>query len=77
VRKQILVWSVIAVIIIAVLFALFFIRQGEKKEPKGPIKIAASTWPGWSHVFLAKEKGFFQKNNVNVEVIHIHEHIDA
>jgi NitT/TauT family transport system substrate-binding protein len=46
-------------------------------EEKRPIKIAASTWPGWSHVFLAKEKGLFKKNKVALELIHIHEHIDA
>jgi len=47
------------------------------EEKERPIRIAASTWPGWSHVFLAQEKGFFKENNVDVELIHIQEHIDA
>jgi len=44
---------------------------------KAPIKISVSTWLGWSHIFLAQEKGFFEKNNVDVELIHIHEHTAA
>ncbi len=52
-------------------------KPSEPEKKKKPIKIAASTWPGWSHVFLAQEQGFFKKNNVDVEVKHITEHIDA
>lgn len=34
-----------------------------------PVKIALSPWPGWFVWFLAKEKGFFEKNGVNVELV--------
>jgi len=34
-----------------------------------PIKLGMSTWLGYAPLFLAKEKGFFQKQGVDVEVI--------
>ena len=75
-NKKTLVAVLIAVFLLAVAF-LYKSFNPVVKEEKESIKIAASTWPGWSHVFLAQEKGFFKKNNVDVELIHIHEHIDA
>lgn len=70
---------IIAVIVVIgiLLGGYFLIRKPSESISREPIKIAASTWPGWSHVFLAKEKKFFKKNNVDVKLIHIHEHIDA
>jgi len=35
---------------------------------KTPIKIAINEWPGYAHAFIAQEKGFFEKNGVNVEL---------
>ncbi|MCD1259755.1 ABC transporter substrate-binding protein [Paenibacillus athensensis] len=34
-----------------------------------PIKLALSPWPGWFVWYLVKEKGFFEKHNVNVELV--------
>jgi NitT/TauT family transport system substrate-binding protein len=34
-----------------------------------PIKLALSPWPGWFIWYLVKEKGFFEKNGVNVELV--------
>ncbi|WP_255570077.1 ABC transporter substrate-binding protein [Cohnella sp. CFH 77786] len=34
-----------------------------------PIKLALSPWPGWFVWYLVKEKGFFEKNGVNVELV--------
>lgn len=33
------------------------------------IKIGINVWPGYSHAFIAQEMGFFEKNNVDVELI--------
>jgi NitT/TauT family transport system substrate-binding protein len=33
-----------------------------------PLKIAYSPWPGYLPIIIAKEKGFFQKEGVNVEL---------
>ncbi len=40
-----------------------------KVEEKKPIKIGISIWQGYAHAFIAQEKGFFQKNNVSVELV--------
>jgi NitT/TauT family transport system substrate-binding protein len=34
-----------------------------------PIKLGMSTWLGYAPLYLAKEKGFFQKQGVEVEVV--------
>jgi len=36
---------------------------------KTPIKIAINEWPGYAHAFIAQEKGFFEKNGVDVELV--------
>jgi NitT/TauT family transport system substrate-binding protein len=41
----------------------------KKREDKKPLKIAINTWPGYAHAFIAKEKGIFRKNNVDVELV--------
>ncbi|MBP1962498.1 ABC transporter substrate-binding protein [Paenibacillus aceris] len=34
-----------------------------------PIKLALSPWPGWFVWYLVKEKGFFEKNGVKVDLV--------
>jgi NitT/TauT family transport system substrate-binding protein len=36
---------------------------------KAPLKIGLNTWAGYAHAFVAKEKGIFQKNDVDVELV--------
>ena len=36
---------------------------------KEPIKIGIDVFPGWAHFFIAEEKGYFEKNGVNVEIV--------
>jgi len=40
-----------------------------KPAQKEPIKISINAWPGYAHAYIAQEKGFFKKNNVEVELI--------
>lgn len=40
-----------------------------KVADKKPIKIGVDVFPGWGHIFIAQEKGFFQKNGVDVEIV--------
>ncbi len=35
---------------------------------KAPLKVTLPTWTGYGPLFLAKEKGFFEKHGVNVEL---------
>ena len=72
--RKIVAFLIILLVIYTISGSLQFVLATEGKRP---IKIGVSTWPGWCYVFLAKEKGIFKKNNVKVELIHIHEHIDA
>lgn len=76
-NKKTLVTVLVAVFVLVAAVFLHKSFTAIAAEEKKPIKIAASTWPGWSHVFLAKQKRFFEKNNVDVELTHINEHIDA
>ncbi|NOU70556.1 aliphatic sulfonate ABC transporter substrate-binding protein [Paenibacillus sp. LMG 31458] len=47
--------------------------KGETSTTTGksgePIKLALSPWPGWFVWYLVKEKGFFEKNGVNVDLV--------
>lgn len=44
------------------------VAAGCLKEPdkKPPIRIGLNIWPGYAHIFLAAQKGFFEKNGVEV-----------
>lgn len=41
----------------------------EVAEEKEPIKIAINVWPGYASAFIAQEKGFFDRNGVDVELL--------
>jgi len=70
--------SVFAAVFVLASAAFLCESCGQAVEQENePIRIAVSTWPGWFHVFLAREKGFFERNGVDVELIHIQEYIDA
>jgi NitT/TauT family transport system substrate-binding protein len=58
--------------ILAVLFAIVFLMSGcaqKKAGGKRTIKIGLTVWAGSAHAYIAKEKGFFKKNNVDVELV--------
>ncbi len=44
----------------------FFQAEEARKEP---LKISINVWPGYAHAFIAQEKGYFEKNNVSVELL--------
>jgi len=48
-----------------------------RHEGKRPLKIALNIWTGYSHVFIAQEKGFFKKNKVDVEFFFTKEYSKA
>ena len=41
----------------------------QKPEAKPSLKIGLNVWPGYAHVMIAAQKGFFKKNGVDVELI--------
>jgi len=75
-KQQILIFGTVALIVIVIGTIVYLTKpQGlpigavVKKPEKEPIRIGVSKWPGWAPLYLAKEKGFFEKNDVNVELI--------
>lgn len=50
---------------------LFLLGCGSLNPPeKAPFRIAIDPWPGYAYVVIAEEKGFFDKNGVDVELIY-------
>lgn len=41
-----------------------------------PIKLGMSTWLGYAPLYLAKEKGFYQKRGIDVEIVIIQSPVD-
>ena len=60
-------------ITISILFLFILVSSCSKVEQKNvnskPIKISADIFPGYAYIFIAKEKGLFKKNGVDVEVV--------
>lgn len=59
--------------IIAMLLGILLVLSACSKAPeqksKEPVKIGLTLWPGYGYAFIAKEKGFFDKYNVDVELV--------
>jgi len=75
-KQQISRWIVIALIVILIGTIIYLTKpQGLptgaviKKPEKEPIRIGLVVWPGFGPFYLAKEKGFFEKNGANVELV--------
>jgi NitT/TauT family transport system substrate-binding protein len=56
-KSLILGWIIVALII------------GGSAYGAEPVKLGMSTWLGYAPLYLAKEKGFFQKQGVDVEIV--------
>lgn len=68
-KKSLIISSIIAATII--LGAVGFLSQIDTNlvDEKTPLRIAINVWPGYSYAFLAQELGYFDKNNVDVELV--------
>ena len=60
-------------LIIPMLF-LFFLstscsKVNQKNMDYNPIKISLDTFQGYAYIFIAKEKGIFKKNGVDVDIV--------
>ncbi|OIK11315.1 ABC transporter substrate-binding protein [Bacillus sp. MUM 13] len=42
--------------------------SGSTKNPSEPLRVTLPTWTGYGPLFLAKEKGFFEKNGIDVDL---------
>jgi len=71
-KKQfrIYLWILLSILILTTL--ILYITLAPKKEiVKTPLKIATFTWPGHGPFYIARDKGFFAEENVNVELSRI------
>ena len=68
-NKSVIVSIIIAVVLIGGLLAYFTSTNIPEESTEAPIKIAINEWPGYAHAFVAQEKGFFEKNGVDVELV--------
>ena len=68
-NKSVIISFIIAVVVIGGLVAYSTSTNVSEISAKTPIKIAINEWPGYAHAFLAQEKGFFEKNGVDVELV--------
>lgn len=61
------------IILLSILLLVYIITgcadKTEKAKNNEPIKIGLIVWPGYAHAFIAEEKGIFEKNGVNVELV--------
>ncbi len=67
-KKSSIVGIIAGIVLIGGLLT-YFTNSGISEESKSPIKIAINEWPGYASVFIAQEKGIFEKNDVDVELI--------
>lgn len=52
------------------LFSLTLLLNGcTPSHQDTPVKIAINPWPGYEFLFLAQEKGFFEEEGINIELI--------
>jgi len=68
-RKEI--WIAIVLIGILIIAGGFYYWDSQSKDSMNetPVKIAINQWSGYAYAFIAEEKGFFEKNNVKVELV--------
>lgn len=59
----------LAILGISVAVSVFVLSYNFGEAQNEPIKISVGTWPGYGDIFLAQEKGIFEKNNVHVEIV--------
>jgi NitT/TauT family transport system substrate-binding protein len=65
-----IILGVIGITIISGILGVYFTSlETDNITNSNPIKISVNAWPGYSHVFIAQEKGFFETNGVNVELM--------
>ena len=59
----------IFLVLICISLSLTIACTLKKAEVKKPVRIGLTVWGGTAHAYIAKEKGIFKKNNVEVELV--------
>lgn len=69
-KKNYIIIVIIVIIISAAAGSLLYWGRKAVQKPvnQEPLKIAANVWPGYAYIFVAQEKGMFEKNGVGIEI---------
>ena len=62
-------WQVTAVLSAALLAILTALQAGCVQHPQEPLRIGVNAWPPFELLYLAREKGFFAAEKVEVDLI--------
>ncbi len=61
--------KLIASILVVFTLLMTIAGCGKKAPPEKPIKIGTELWAGYAFAYVAQDKGFFKKNNVEVQLV--------
>ena len=59
------------------LFVLSLLLSGCMETPQTSIKIAINPWPGYEFLYLAEQKGYFEEEGANIDIIQLESLADA
>ncbi|QCJ40635.1 aliphatic sulfonate ABC transporter substrate-binding protein [Bacillus sp. S3] len=63
-------WIIVLLIVMVVATGCSNNTSGKEESKSGEkLSIAVSTWVGYAPLYIAKEKGIFKKNGINVELV--------
>lgn len=63
--------AAIASLVLAVLCVGSLVWRGVSKPPAAPLRVAINPWPGYEFATLAREKGFFAQEGVDVRLLEL------
>ncbi len=56
---------------------LIFALSACSEAPSNPLRVGLDTWPGFALLFIAQEKGFFEEQGVEVELVELSSSADV
>src|SRR3989338_8749278 len=68
--KNLIITLIVLVVLVVGINIFYFNNKVNQQEP---IKVGVIVYPGFAPFFIADEKGFFEKENVNAEVVLIND----
>jgi NitT/TauT family transport system substrate-binding protein len=60
----------------AMLIALISTYMGCAKAPDGKVRVSVNSWPGFGPLYVAQERGFFERNGLEVQIIRMEDSAD-
>lgn len=58
-------------------FLSLFVSCSNDRKFSGPIRVGINPWPGYEFLYLAQEKGFFEKEGVDVRIVEFNSLADS